>query len=131
MVKHKILYHGTNQKDEILKYGFEVGEVNLYGTGIYFYENENIAGTYGNEIVVAKVKIERPFTFRTEKQKELWNDIYNYYEEQGESFPQAKTVDLLNKKYNYDSFKFKDFSTSRRGYNAWVIFNKNNINVIG
>ena len=126
----KILYHGTNNPEKILKNGFNRGEVGLYGDGVYFFQSISFAKNYGIKVIKAQVNISKPFTF-TDQQNKLYTKIYNKYKEQESSFPKKDAINELNKKYGFDALKFNDFSRSRKGGIAWVIFNQNKIKVIG
>lgn len=125
----KILYHGTNNPGKIIKKGFNKAEVGLYGDGIYFFQSKSFAKNYGRKIIKAQVNIKKPFIF-TGEQKKLYSKLYKKYEQQGSSFPKKDAINELNKRYNFDALKFNDFSKSRRGGTAWVIFNPSNIKII-
>ena len=126
----KILYHGTNHPEEILRDGFNKADVGLYGDGVYFFQSKSFAKNYGRKVIKAQVNISKPFTF-TGQQNKLYSQIHNKYKEQYSSFPKKDTINELNRKYGFDALRFNDFSRSRRGGTAWVIFNPNKIKVIG
>lgn len=115
----KILYHGTENKSQILRNGMMESE-GLYGDGYYFYENQSSARTYGKQIVRAEVIINKPFTFKTKKEKDLYNLLYDKYRSHRD------VIEILKRK-GYDSFRFKDFSKNSTGFWAWNIFNKSSI----
>ena len=121
MVK-KILYHGTENKREILEYGMNISD-GLYGDGFYFYEKPSNARTYGSQIVKAEVVISKPFTFKSKQENETYNKLY-------EKYRSHRIVVEELKRRGYDAFRFKDFSKNSVGFWAWNIFNKSSIKKI-
>ena len=115
----KILFHGTNNKDEILRYGLNSSS-GLYGDGFYFYESSSSAKTYGKQIVRATVNISKPFTFKNKTEKEVYNKLY------AKSGSHRDVIESL-KRIGYDSFRFKDFSKNSVGFWAWNVFYPKNI----
>lgn len=53
----KILFHGTNDAEEILNEGFQKSNISLYGRGVYFFQSKSYAKAYGKQILRSEVMI--------------------------------------------------------------------------
>ena len=130
IMARKRLYHGTNNANDIIRYGFRKSNVGLYGDGVYFFQNKNSALLYGDEIIKVYADVRKPFDFSTEKQKLLFSRLYKKHKNRYSSFPTKDTINELHYNYGYDAFRFIDFSRSRRGLIAWNIFEPEQIHKI-